>query len=274
MPKVVGISLVRNEDIFITQSITNIANFCDKIIILDNLSTDNTVERIEQLKKTFSHIETYRINDYRQSHSYIADYAGTDTWVFGVDGDEIYDPIGLARFREQLRNGCFERHWAIFGNVVHCVQLDAHRNCAKGYLSPPSRSMTKFFNFSVLQSWNGQCERLHGGEKRFRTGFNEAQRLALNEQFSWDEAFFRCLHLCFIRRSTKEDGGAMSRLQPDEKPEWLKKLDRAGLGTLFDGVIQGVRSPWKDGKYRRGDLRVVDTRQFFSRVDAAELLRE
>jgi glycosyltransferase involved in cell wall biosynthesis len=258
--QIVGISLVRNEDLFITQVISNVAAFCDKIIILDNISTDNTGEKINRLKESFSHIETHRINDYRQSHQYISEYAGSDTWVLGVDGDEIYDPTGLESLRAQLLEGHFDKHWAI-----NCAQLDLNKNLAKGYPSPPSRSMTKLFNFSALVSWHGSCERFHGGEKRFHPGFDETQRLSLQEQFCWNESPFRCLHLCFIKRSTNEKNGPMSRLQPGEKPKWLQCLDRLGVGCLFDGAIQTGRSVWKDEKYRRGELQTIDTAPFFPR---------
>jgi len=261
--QIVGVSLVRNEDIFIAQAITNVADFCDTIIILDNLSTDNTWQEIQRLRSKFSHIEAHQINDYRESHSYISSYAGSDTWVLGIDGDEIYDPIGLKRFRKQLLAGDFDNHWALFGNVINCVEVDFKRRVAKGYLSPPSRSMTKLFNFSALESWHGPCERLHGGDKRFRAGFCESQRLAINEQNAWDESSFRCLHLCFMQRSTKEKNSAMSRLQPGERPEWLKRLDRLGIGWLCSGAIQNIRSPWKDSKYRRGQMHNVDAGVFF-----------
>lgn len=265
MPRqIIGISLVRNEDCFITQSICNVVEFCDKIIILDNLSTDNTWQKICQLKQKFPHIETQQIKDYRQSHSYISDYAATDTWVFGVDGDEIYDPTGLKQFREELLNGKFDKYWAIYGNVVNCVELDVKRQKVKGYLSPPSRSMTKLFNFAALKSWEGPCERFHGGKKCFRPGFDETQTASLNTKLSWDQSSFRCLHVCFVQRSTKEIKGAMSRLQPGEKPEWLKRLDRIGVGWLCAGVIQKMRSPWKDAKYRRGDIRTIDAAGFFT----------
>ena len=267
--QIVGISLVRNEDIFIAQAITNVAEFCDKIIVLDNLSTDNTWHEIQTLRRKYPHIEAHRINDYRKSHSYISGYAGSDAWILGVDGDEVYDPTGLARFRKRLLAGHFDDQWALFGNVVNCVELDAKRKKATGYLSPPSRSMTKLFNFSALESWPGPCERLHGGEKHFRAGFSETQRLALNEHNAWDKSFFRCLHLCFIQRSTKEKKGAMSRLQPDEKPQWLKRLDRLGIGRLFSGVIENDRSPWKDSKYRRGKMQTVDARMFFPEEHSA-----
>ena len=81
--------------------------------------------------------------------------------------------------------------------------------------------------------------------------------------YSWNESAFRCLHVCFIQRSSKEARGEMSRLQPGEKPEWLKRLDRVGIGWLFSGVIGNVRSPWKDSKYRRGELQSVDVEMFF-----------
>ncbi len=267
--QIVGISLVRNEDIFIAQAIKNVADFCDKIIVLDNLSTDNTWYEIQVLKKQYPHIEAHRINDYRESHSYISGYAGSDTWILGVDGDEIYDPTGLKRFRKCLLAGDFDDQWVLFGNVVNCVELDPKREKATGYLSPPSRSMTKLFNFSALKSWNGRCERLHGGEKIFRLGFGENQRFSLNEHTVWNESSFRCLHLCFVQRSTRETKGVMSRLQPGEKPQWLKHLDRLGLGGLFSGVIQNVRSPWKDSKYRRGKMQTVDARIFFPAEQSA-----
>ena len=115
----------------------------------------------------------------------------------GVDGDEVYDPTGLKRFRKCLLEGHFDDQWALFGNVVNCVELDSKRKKAIGYLSPPSRSMTKLFNFSALESWHGPCERLHGGEKQFRVGFGESQRFSVNEHNMWHESPFRCLHLLF-----------------------------------------------------------------------------
>ena len=263
--QIVGISLVRNEDLYIRQAITNVAEFCDRIIILDNCSTDQTSSEIAYLRSRFPKIECHRIKDYRDSHQYISPYVGTDTWAFGVDGDEIYDPIGLQKFREKLLNGTYNRHWTIFGNAVHCVAVELDKGMAVGYQTPPCRSMTKLFNFSALESWHGTFERFHGDNKIFRSGFDEGQRLSLYEKYAWEMAWFRCLHLCFVRRSTGEKKGSMSRLQPDEKPEWLKLMDKAGFGWLFAKVIQQRSSPWKDERYRRGKLVTVDTASFFPR---------
>lgn len=40
--KIVGICLIKNEDYYIEQVLKNIMDFCDKIIVLDNMSEDNT----------------------------------------------------------------------------------------------------------------------------------------------------------------------------------------------------------------------------------------
>ena len=163
--QIVGISLTQNEDIFIDQAITNVVTFCDKIIALDNLSTTNTWQAIERLRKNFPHIETCKINDSRESNVYIAGYAGSDTWICGIGGDEIYGPTGLKRCSRQLLDIYYDNHGVLFDKVIHCVYLDLKRHKVRGYLSPPSRSMTKLFNFSALESWDGLCKSLHGGQK-------------------------------------------------------------------------------------------------------------
>jgi hypothetical protein len=40
--RVVGIVLVRNEDMFVERAIRNVAAFCDRIHAVDHVSTDST----------------------------------------------------------------------------------------------------------------------------------------------------------------------------------------------------------------------------------------
>src|SRR4051812_41045475 len=99
---IVGIALVRNEDIFVERAIRNAIDFCDLLIIADHRSTDNTFAILTRLAAEFpKKIQLVRIQEPQESHFLINDYAGTPTWVFAVDGDEIYDPAGLFRFREE-----------------------------------------------------------------------------------------------------------------------------------------------------------------------------
>ena len=263
--QVIGISLIKNEDIFINQAIKNIVEFCDKVIILNNLSTDNTWREIEKLQSKFSNIEAHQLMDYRLSHNYIAGYAGTKTWVFGLDGDEIYDPARLKIFRNQILAGEFDNYWAIFGNVVNCTNIDWKNNKAEGYPSPPSRSMTKLYNFSALEMWESNCQRLHGGNKIFRQDYNEILRYSLNSEISWKKSPFRCLHLCFVQRSSIEKNSNYNRLNINERPRWLIQLDKMGFGWFIDAVIQYFPSQWKNNKYRSGDIVKVDISPFFTK---------
>ena len=47
--KVVGVSLVRNEERFVRQALLNVADFCDRIVVADHLSTDRTPAVLEEL---------------------------------------------------------------------------------------------------------------------------------------------------------------------------------------------------------------------------------
>ena len=104
MTEIIGSVLVRNEDLFIEQSIRNVADFCDRIHAVDHVSTDRTWEILRLLADDLDHLDIRRSRNSGAAHRLLQPYAGTETWVIGVDGDELYDPEGLARFREQLRS--------------------------------------------------------------------------------------------------------------------------------------------------------------------------
>ena len=44
MNEIIGICLFKNEDIYAKRVVSNIIDFCDKLIIIDNESTDDTLE--------------------------------------------------------------------------------------------------------------------------------------------------------------------------------------------------------------------------------------
>src|SRR5919108_2510550 len=101
--RIVGISLVRDEDRFVERAIRNVFGFCDELILVDHRSRDRTPEILERLAaESPIPAELHRVKDPSASHDLIKGHAGTDVWVFGIDGDELYDPAGLAQFREQL----------------------------------------------------------------------------------------------------------------------------------------------------------------------------
>lgn len=248
MTEIVGISLVRNEDRFVAWALNNVAAFCDRIMVLDNQSHDGTMAQLRKVQQRHRHVHVEAIRDINDSHSYVESYAGRDCWVMAIDGDEIYDPMGLREIRQRIMGGEFNASWALVGNCFHCEHLDIEPKLARGYMSPPGRPVTKLYNFAALESWVGCGERLHVPNQVFKPGYGATMLRRLCSEQDWDHAVFRCLHLCFMSRSTADNSQAVyARLTPG---------DRGNL-SWFGGVVNRLfparyKSAWKLDKYKRG----------------------
>ena len=84
--QIVGIVLVRNEDRFVRQSVTNILGFCDRILLVDNGSRDQTPIILKELAASNPvKISFHAIRNPRESHDLLKPYIGTPTWIFAVD---------------------------------------------------------------------------------------------------------------------------------------------------------------------------------------------
>ncbi len=263
---VIGSMLVRDEDLFVERAVRNALFFCDEFLIADHGSRDGTGEILARLVAEFPEKVVVRtIADSRESQVMLKPYVGRErTWVFGVDGDEVYDPEGLRRFRSRLEAGEFDGWWVIFGNVLNVRDLGVDGGSASGWLAPPCRSMTKLYNFSAITRWEGRdvVERLNGGTIHFKDGFDASLRRGLHEETSWEEADFRCLHLCFSRRSSLDpaDGGTRQNIMDRHAWSWRKVWAR--LKERFGG--EPARD-WKQEKYCRGEIVTRDVGTFFSK---------
>lgn len=260
--RITGILLVKDEDLYVGSAVRNVLEFCDEFIAVDNGSQDGTSEILRRMAAGSGCKFAYHRADHPSlSHELIAPLAGTDTWVFAVDGDEIYDPSGLRRFRTRLESGEFDRDWVVFGNVLNARRLDLAAGFVAGHLAPPCRSMTKLYNFKAIEAWEGPChERLHGGRPRFRRGFHEGMRRNLHETVSWEEADFRCLHLCFLKRSSLERENAPPRgnIMDRHAKSWKQRVDD------FWRRLQGLGAvDWKEQRYGRGPLVSKPVAAFF-----------
>ena len=258
-PQIVGIVLVRNEDLHIERALRNVLEFCDTIEVADHGSTDRTPAILAELAAAHPKIRVRRIADARESNEMLQPYVSTPTWIFGVDGDEIYDPAGLARFREELFAGRYDRWWVVFGNVFNCVELDG--KSARGYLAPPCRSMTKLYNFRMLRELDPTApQRLHSHKGRdvFHDGCHAMLRYDLYKETAWDDAAFRCLHTCFLPRSSQA-AAAASRENVSESLQPMRRLKRFVNRVLG----RAASSDYKSEKYMRGPLTTVDATPFF-----------
>ncbi|WP_424947987.1 glycosyltransferase [Candidatus Spongiihabitans sp.] len=215
MKQIVGILLVKNEDLHIEWVIRNIFDFCDHIIVLDNYSTDDTYAIIERLAANTDKIDLRKWKNPHASQSVLSAYYGTDTWVFGVDGDEVYDPNDLATLRKRIFAGEFDRVWWLRGNFHNCVSLDLNAQMAQGYPAPPAACPVKLFNFKLISGWKDEHrrQRLHG-YPIFASGQSTVVLFAfVGDMSSWEGSQLKCLHLCFIARSSSGEFKQLFRLK-------------------------------------------------------------
>ena len=94
--RVVGIVLVRDEDLYVEQAVRNVSGFCDELILVDNRSRDRTPEILERLADELPHASLHRVKHPSVSHDLIAPLAGEDVWIFGVDGSSCEKPFTSA----------------------------------------------------------------------------------------------------------------------------------------------------------------------------------
>ena len=264
MTRIVGVVLVRNEDVFVELAIRSVAEFCDRIHAFDHVSTDGTWEVLRALAREYDHLEARRTTHAADSHHAVESYAGTDTWVLGVDGDELYDPLRLRGFREELLAGAYGDVFTVGYNMLNCVEFDWDARTASGYLSPPSRLARKLFNFSAIESWTSDgAERLHGGAVAFKAGYDESSVDNIGDRLSWDETPLRCLHATFMRRSSAEPEDGETILRPILMESSMQDRSwRGGLKRFLRRRRPPTVSEWKPQKYMRGELVTVDASPF------------
>ena len=265
--QIIGSVLVRDEDVFVAHAIRNLSAFCDRIYAHDHMSRDRTWDILRSLSRELDHLEVRRTRRAGDSQTPLEPYAGTRTWVLGVDGDELFDPEGLVRLRGQFLAGAHEDVFRLKAHVLNCEELDSGGRTASGYMAPPSRPITKLFNLAAVTSWTGCSHRLHDGHAVFRPGYDMESLRYLYDSTSWDNAPLRCLHVCFIPRSTEENSGS-GRLNPVE----IGSYDRTALGWLkrklrphgAPGMAELHRAGrnWKREWYARGERMTVDATPF------------
>lgn len=210
--EIIGICVVKNEDMYIKHALRNIANFCDKIRVVDNYSSDNTVSEVKKCMQDISNISLEFIKDVKESHSLVQEYIGKDKWVFLVDGDEMYDSEGLSVLRPMILEGRYQKYWMLRGYFYHLINLDINGDSrsGEGYLAPPAKDPNKLYNFSMLKKWPTDkvtpiCHPLTHKFKDPRYGpFKTPGVKKLHKNNSWETCLMRCVHTRMIQRSSTE----------------------------------------------------------------------
>jgi len=197
--QVIGVMLVRNEDLHVAWALANILDFCDRVMVLDNYSTDRTWDVVSEMRERHPKIQLRRWWNAKNSQKALRPFYRTNTWFFAVDGDEIYEPAGLAEVRRRIMQGEFDSmyHPPLGSHYLNCTAVSTDNKTAAGYAWPTA---ARLYNFAVVKGWkNENRERLHGCPIFMDDHQNQAFPSA---SASWDEAALRCLHLCFMPRSS------------------------------------------------------------------------
>jgi hypothetical protein len=202
-------------------------------------------------------VSLHRVRRAGEANLYLRPYVGEPVWVLGVDGDDLYEPDRLAGLRAAILRGDFDAFESVKGNALHCVALDPASGTASGYPAPPARTITKLRNFAALESWTGRTvEHLYGGERRLKAEFAGSPVCVLGEQYSWQDSPFRCLHVCFLPRSSRQPATQTTRRSAIEAIG-LGRRERA-RAAILTALGRPPESGWKLDKYRQGELVTVD----------------
>ncbi len=256
--RIVGIVLVRNEENFVTWAIENAIGFVDEMLVIDNLSRDATPDRLAALAARHPKIRLIRDSQPDRTNRHLQSYIGEDVWVFGLDGDEIYDPAGLARMRARVLAGEFATRWSVHGQSFHPTVVDFDHDRAIGYITPAAATATKLYNFAIIESWHSNTQRLHG-RPVLKPGYAFGDSTERAVGASWLESDFRNLHFCFFPRSSLDQAEVRANITDLSFRNVVRRpvfraLQALGVkGKLADYLAQrsGLKKPLR---YMRGDV--------------------
>lgn len=256
-PRIVGIVMVKNEELWIAEVLTRIVDFCDYIRVIDTGSTDDTEEcaraALEHANAAYDVFHEPRLT---HTHEHVQTYVGTDTWVFGVDGDELYHPADLAAMRKRIKTGYGGYAYQIKGMYLHADQIEMglvdaeFQDVACGWFGPPSHNPTKLYNFANIEAWPSDWQRtlFHAKTRQVRKGTT-----VIGTLMPWQNAELRCVHLRWVPRTTEEVGNktATGRLTPEDIVGKGSRKDRGGRDDANDRL-----------SYQIGDRHLVSVDTF------------
>ena len=254
----VGVCLIKNEQNFVAWSLLNAIDFCDEILILDNLSEDKTLDIVQRIAdQNQNKIKVIQVQNCNDTHKYLEKYAGTPTWIFKIDGDEVSDPTGLRELRKEIESGVYDEYWMLKSSMLHVLGMDFEKAEAFGYYI--ARQSTVMCNFNAIHCWReNKRERLRGNNAIFRPGYSNNRNYMFAD---WNKSNFRTLHLCFFPRSPLDDINKLGHdLDGRENPR-EKSVIKQSKRRLFQKYYNN-RPSFKRNSYSGGEVKVVDIKNF------------
>lgn len=258
---------MKNEQNFVTWALMNVVKFCDKILVIDNMSEDRTKDIVDSIATQHDHIEVIQVKHGHKTHRYIEEYVNSSTWVLKVDGDEIFDPVGLKTFRKRLLEGEFDQYWSIQAYSTHVLGVNFENSTAFGFVPPDAAAGLFMVNMNSMIKWKARNkERLHGHKNIvFKSGFSKEQVYCFWKNKSWKDSEFKVLHLCFLPRTSAEYNLTQDA-QLENRLNFIDlRLDRRIRRYLSKKYSS--KPSWSVRNYARGEIKTLDISNFGNPVD-------
>ena len=123
--------------------------------------------------------------------------------------------------------------------------------------------MTKLYNYRMLRAVDKKARlRLAGRNDVFHDPAVRERRLDLHRQHGWEEAWFRCLHTCFVPRSSLDAPETAERENVSESFNWVRHWKNRLRGL----VGLPPEKQYKLEKYRRSEPVTLEIPAFFPPV--------
>ena len=131
-PKIVGVYKVKNESRFIEQSLKSVMDICSDMVVLDNNSSDDTVEICSGFDKvdTIEEKRDLPYDEVREKNIILEKARKLDPdFILAVDGDEIFMPNASEILFEELstihpNSDVFEFQFLTLWDNVHTIRTD------------------------------------------------------------------------------------------------------------------------------------------------------
>jgi glycosyltransferase involved in cell wall biosynthesis len=156
MSKISAIIITNNEEKNIFDCVNSL-EFTDEIIIIDNGSTDKTLEIAKEKKAKIFQVQTYDFSEIRQEGKNQAKYE----WLLYIDADERVSDI----LRSEIRMAVKEDKYTAYSFI--------RKNYFFGKLWPKEEEMVRLIKKEALIRWDGRLHEtpIFMGEKRKLEGF-------------------------------------------------------------------------------------------------------
>ena len=180
-PKITAIYRVKNEARFIEQSIKSVIDFCSEIIVLDDNSTDKTVEICSSFDKVSDIIKPRGTElDEVRDRNYLFETAQKNNpdFILSVDGDEIFMPNASEVLFEEISiiycdSDVFDFQFLTLWDNVNTIRVDG---IFGNYWQKRLLRMKNQPN-SLLLDENGNPGNLHCGSiSTSSVGFNDPSK--------------------------------------------------------------------------------------------------